>query len=168
MIYNESSINIQMNDEDDLDRDVDNIIFQIKNQGKILKDVEKEKPDLQKEDLEKFVIDNAASVVSDSIDMIQSLKADVMAGGDSRMIEATAELVKAVTGAIESLSKLKLADDKLKSQKELKQMDINSKTTEAITGGQSGLFISREDLIKQLLNRDEPKDNTKEPPSIDV
>lgn len=155
-----------MNEEDELDRDVDNIIFQIKNQGKMLKNVEKERPELQKEDLEKFVIDNAAAVVSDSIEMIQSLKMDVVAGGDSRMVEATAELVKAVTGAIESLSKLKLSDDKIKSQKELKQMDINAKTTENLTGGQSGLFISREDLLKQLLHKEEPKDET--PPAIDV
>jgi hypothetical protein len=140
-------------EEDELDRDVDNIIFQIKNQGKVLKNVEKERPELKKEDLEKFIIDNAASVVADSIEMVQGLKMDVLAGGDAKMVEATAELVKAVTGAIDALSKLKLSDDKLKGQKELKQMDIDSKSPDALTGGQSGLFISREDLIKNLLNR---------------
>ena len=71
------------NTEDELDRDVDNIIFQIKNQGKNLKTVQRDRPELQKEDLERFVIDNASTVVMDSIEMVQSLKMDVMAGGDS-------------------------------------------------------------------------------------
>lgn len=146
-----------MDYDEEIDRDVDNIISQIKNQGKTLKNVEKERPELKKEDLEKFIIDNAASVVADSIEMVQGLKLDVLAGGDAKMVEATAELVKAVTGALDALSKLKLSDDKLKGQKELKQMDIDSKGAEALTGGQSGLFISREDLIKNILNRkDEP------------
>jgi len=152
-----SSLNTRMDYDEEIDRDVDNIISQIKNQGKTLKNVEKERPELKKEDLEKFIIDNAASVVADSIEMVQGLKLDVLAGGDAKMVEATAELVKAVTGALDALSKLKLSDDKLKGQKELKQMDIDSKGAEALTGGQSGLFISREDLIKNILNRkDEP------------
>jgi hypothetical protein len=144
-----------MDYEDDLDHDVDSIIAQIKNQGKTIKNVEKERPELKKEDLEKFVIDNAASVVVDSIEMIQSLKMDVMAGGDSKMVEATAELVKAVTGAIDALSKLKLNDDKLRGQKELKQMDIDSKNTETPLGLQGGVFLSREEIIKNLFKKDD-------------
>jgi uncharacterized protein Yka (UPF0111/DUF47 family) len=152
--------------EDELDRDVDSIIFQIKNQGKSIKNIEKERPELKKEDLEKFIIDNAASVVADSIEMVQGLKTDVLAGGDAKMVEATAELVKAVTGALDALSKLKLSDDKLKGQKELKQMEIDSKISDSPLNGKSGLFISREDLIKNLLNKtEEVVDNN---PPIDV
>jgi hypothetical protein len=152
-------------EEEELDRDVDSIIFQIKNQGKTLKNVEKERPELKKEDLEKFIIDNAACVVADSIEMVQGLKLDVLAGGDAKMVEATAELVKAVTGALDALSKLKLSDDKLKGQRELKQMDIDSKNVDSITGGQSGLFISREDLIKNILNK---KDDEVSGPLVDI
>lgn len=145
-------------DEDgDLGQDVNNIISQIKNQGKTIKNIERDRPELQKEDLERFIIDNAASVVADSIEMVQGLKQDVLASGDSKLVEATAELVKAVTGAIDALSKLKLSDDKLKGQKELKQMDIDSKNIgDNDPVGQSGLFISREDLLKHLLSRPAP------------
>lgn len=156
-----------MEDDEDLDRDVDSIIAQIKNQGKSIKNVEKARPELNKEDLEKFIIDNAASVVADSIEMIQSLKLDVMAGGDSRMVESTAELVKAVTGAIDALSKLKLSDDKIKAQKEIKKMDIDAKGEAQLLGNQAGVFLSREEIIRNLFNRvEEPK--VKEPPAIDV
>lgn len=144
-----------MDHEDQLDNDVDSIIFQIKNQGKSLKTVEKNRPELTKEDLEKFVIDNASTVVLDSIEMVQSLKTDIMAGGDSKMVEAVSELVKATTAAIESLSKLKLSEDKIRSQKELKRMEIDSKV-EAIETSNTGIFISREELIKNLMSRKDP------------
>lgn len=157
LIIRMSRVNIPMDyDDAEIDRDVDSIISQIKNQGKTLRNVEKERPDLKKEDLEKFIIDNAASVVSDSIEMIQSLKMDVMAGGDAKMVESTAELVKAVTGALDALSKLKLAEDKLKGQKEIKQMDINAKSADVqLLGSQAGVFISREDVIKHLFSKEE-------------
>jgi uncharacterized protein (DUF342 family) len=155
-----------MNYEEELDRDVDSIIAQIKNQGKSLKNVEKEKPELKKEDLEKFVIENASSVVLDSIEMIQSLKTDILAGADPKMVESISELVKATTAAIESLSRLKLSEDRIKSQKDLKQMDIDSKSLEA-SQSNSGLFISREELIKNLFLKKEEKLETS-PPTIDV
>lgn len=154
-------------DEDEIDRDVDDIIFQIRNQGKSLKNVEKEKPELTKEDLEKFVIDNASSVVMDSIEMVQSLKMDVIAGADSKMVEAVSELVKATTAAIDSLSKLKLSDDKIKSQKEIKQMDIDAKSSIIADQSSSGFFISREELLKNLLGPREVPKVEQEPP-IDV
>lgn len=139
--------------EDDdlvLDKTVDDIINQIKNQSQSIKKVEKEKKELTKEDLEKFVIENASTVVNDSIEMIQGVKEILLTcPADAKLIESTAELVKAVTGAIDSLSKLKLSDDKIKSQKELKQMDIEAKNGD-IPSGSVGLLISREDLFKEL------------------
>lgn len=150
-----------MDYEDEIEQDVDSIIAQIKNQGKSLKKAEREKTELRKEDLEKFIIDNAASVVSDSIDMIQSIKGDVLAGADSKTIEAAAELVKAVTGAIDSLSKLKLSDDKLIGQKELKKMEIDAKV-ENLQNNQQGLFISREEIFKRLFDEKKLENKTEE------
>lgn len=141
------------NCDDDLDRDVDSIIFQIKNQGKSLKTVEKEKPELKKEDIEAFVLENASSIVLDSIEMVQSLKQDVMAGGDSKMVEAISELVKATTAALDSLSKLKMADDKLKGQKELKQMDIDAKVIGAETTEGGGIFLSQQEVMNHLFGK---------------
>lgn len=153
-----------MNDDEELDIEVDNIINQIKNQSKSLKNVSKERPELKKEDLEAFILANASTIVLDSVEMIQSLKMDVMAGGDAKMVESAAELVKATTAAVDSLARMKMSDDKIKSQKELKKMDIDSKSPEVI-GNTSGLFISREDLLKHLLGN---KKKNVEEPTIDV
>jgi len=163
-----SRVNILMsNCDEDLDRDVDSIIFQIKNQGKSLKNVEKEKPELKKEDIERFILENASAVVLDSVEMVQSLKQDVMAGGDSKMVESISELVKATTGALETLSRMKMADDKLKGQKELKQMDIDAKINIDAPQDSPGIFLSREELLKHLfVKKDEKK--IEDNPAIDV
>lgn len=142
-----------MNEDEELDIEVDNIINQIKNQGKSLKNVEKERPELKKEDLEEFIIKNASTIVLDSVEMIQDLKLDVSAGADSRMVEAVSELVKATTAAIDSLSKLKLAEDKIKSQKELKKMDIESKSVEGLPAPNGGIFLSQQEVMNHLFGK---------------
>ena len=153
-----------MNEDEELDIEVDNIINQIKNKGNSIKRLEREKPELRKEDLETFVLANASAIVLDSVEMIQTLKMDVMAGADAKMVESVSELVKATTAALDSLSRLKLADDKIKSQKELKRMDIDSKSPEVL-GNAPGLFISREEAFRLFL--DSNKKNIQEP-TIDV
>lgn len=144
--------------DDHLDDIADNIIAQIKNQGKTLKKVEKEYQELKKEDLEKFVIDNASMVIQDSVEMVQALKDDVVSGGDAKTIEAVSELVKAVTGAIDSLAKLKLSDDKIKSQKEIKLLDIEAKKAESNEQSTKGITFSREEILNRLLTiKETPK-----------
>jgi hypothetical protein len=90
-----------------------------------------------------------------------------MAGGDSKMVESISELVKATTGALETLSKLKMADDKLKGQKELKQMDIDAKMNIDAPQDSPGIFLSREELLKHLFVKKDEKKIENAPP-IDV
>lgn len=154
--------------QDDLDQDVDNIIAQLKNQTKKINTIEKEKPQLSKDDIEKFIIDNATDVVTDCVDMIQSIKTDIQAESDPKLIESAATLVTAFTSAIDALSKLKLSDDKIKSQKEIKQMDIAAKLenkSNDVQNNSAGVFLSREEIIKGLLNY---KEQSEDQPPIDV
>jgi hypothetical protein len=153
--------------ENEIDKDVDSIISQLKDRNKSMKKAAREMTTLNKEDIEKFIIDNAAAVVTHSLEMIEDMKDITIAGGESEAIEAMAELVKATTGAIDSLSKLKLADDKIKAQKQLKEMDINSKKIGDSGVGASGIYISREELIKELVKTSSDPEKIEEP-TIDV
>jgi hypothetical protein len=157
-----------MNDyNEDLDRDVEDIISQLKNHNHKTSTIEKDRPDLSKDDIEKFVIDNASSVISNCVDMLQTLSKDVGTGAvDAKMVESIAELAKATTSAIDALSKLKLAEDKLKGQKEIKQMDIDSKNNvmKLMNIGTENL-LSREELLRTKLL---PTDSEKEKAVIDV
>ena len=139
-----------MLDNDNIDDTVDSIINQIKSQGHNLRNVEKKYPTLDKEGLEKFVIDNASIVITDSVEMVQALKNEVLAGADGKTVEAVSELVKAVTGAIDALSKLKLSDDKIKGQREIKQMEIEARQHDPSVNP-NVLTFSREEVLKRMI-----------------
>jgi replicative DNA helicase len=160
-----SRVNINMDhDEDDdfLNAEVDDIISQIKNQSKIVNQLPKEQPNLKKEDLEEFVITNAGKVVNHSLEMVENLKLEVLAGADSKLIESVSELVKATTSAIDALSKLKISEDKIKAQKEITQMNIQAKIIrDEEESNTPKLTFTRNDIIK-LLNQKE------ESPVVDV
>lgn len=144
---------MEYDDDDFLDEEVNDIISQIKNQSKILKKPESTMPELTKEGLEDFVIKNAAKTVQMSVEMMEQLKTEVLAGADSKLVESVSELVKATTSAIDSLSKLKIAEDKNKTQKEITQMNIDAKVTKD-DDERKGVLLSREEIIKVLM---EPK-----------
>ncbi len=149
-------------DDDFLNAEVDDIISQIKNQSKIVNQLPKNKPDLKKEDLEEFVITNAGKVVNHSLEMVENLKLEVLAGADSKLIESVSELVKATTSAIDALSKLKISEDKIKAQKEITQMNIQAKIIrDEEENSTPKLTFTRNDIIK-LLNQKE------ESPVVDV
>jgi len=145
--------------DDKVDNDVDNIISQLKSQTKSFQpSAIKEKVTLEKKDIEEFILNNASSVVTGCVDMLQTLTEEVRDGADARMIESIAELAKAATSAIDALSKLKLSDDKIKGQKEIKQMDLDAKSTENLPNNNgSGIYLNREDLIKHLVSYKESK-----------
>jgi len=143
-------------DDDFLNAEVDDIISQIKNQSKIVNQLPKNKPDLKKEDLEEFVITNAGKVVNHSLEMVENLKLEVLAGADSKLIESVSELVKATTSAIDSLSKLKISEDKIKAQKEITQMNIQAKIIKDEEESDTPkLTFTRNDIIKLLLQKEE-------------
>jgi len=136
------------------DNDVDNIINQLKKQGGILKKVEKnkDKSKLSEEELKGFIIDSAQDVVEGCKDMLCELQDALKCDPSPSMVESYSCLVNAFTGAIDTLSKLKLSDDRIKAQKEIKQMDIDHKNSSAeknlLENTPSGIFLSREDALK--------------------
>jgi hypothetical protein len=144
-------------DDDSLDEEVNDIISQIRNQSRNIDPPEAIVPNLTKEGVEEFVIVNAAKVVTHSLGMVESLKREVVAGADSKLIEAVSELVKATTSAIDALSKLKIADDKIKAQKEITQMNINAKIIKNEEDDTPKLALTRNDILKLLDNREPSK-----------
>ena len=139
----------------EIDAEVNDIISQIKNQSKNLKKVENEKIPLKKEEMEEFILKNAAAIVQDAVELVGELKIEMMAGADSKMLEAYSILVKSATSAIDSLTKLKLSDDKIKSQKELAQMNIDARQSSS-KDQPDGFLLSREEVIAALMNKSTP------------
>ena len=154
--------------EDDIDNEVDDIISQIKNQSKAINKPEVPKEPLEKDKMEDFIIQNAASIVQDAVKMVEDVKSTISATAEPDLINSMSSLLRATTSAIDSLTKLKIAEDKNKNQKEIAQMAIEGKVKEGEE--KKGFLVSREEVVKALMERrkEEPDQNENESVTVDV
>jgi hypothetical protein len=152
--------------EDEIDDEVNDIISQIKNQSKILTTPEVPKEPLEKDKMEDFIIQNAASIVQDAVKMVEDLKSTISATAEPDLINSMSSLLRATTSAIDSLTKLKIAEDKNKNQKEIAQMTIEGKSKESEE--KKGFLVSREEVVKALMERKKEESDQNENDSVTV
>ena len=130
-----------------------------------MKKIEKEYPEISKEEVDEFVRKHASRIVIDTTDTLHDLLDNVKHGVISEKgIESVATLVNAFNSTVEILQKKEIADNKNETQKEVTQMNIDAKQAkEDDASNPQGALMTREDLIKFLKNPDE-----KENPVVDV
>ena len=138
-----------MEKDDELEKIGDSILDQLKTS--LTTKSEPAQVELTPENLEKFVLDKSATLVTQSMDAVDNLKDYIQAGASDREILAFAEVVKASSAALESLNKLLQSKEKIKTTVELKVMDINARKEMNTQDNQTRLMLSREDLMKQLI-----------------
>jgi hypothetical protein len=144
-------------DDEELDNEVNDIISQIKNQSKNIKQAEKEKIPLNKEDISDFIIQNAANIVGTGVEIVEELKREILAGADSKLIESYSELIRACNSGVDILLKFKIAEDKNKNQREIAQMNIDAKITKSEEDESTPkLTFTRNDILKLLEKKEEP------------
>jgi len=133
--------------------EANDIIAQLKEIPKEAKQLatKKDVEPLEKEKVEQFIIDQSAKLIQDSMEMIDNMKEVVFHVPDADNVSSLAELIKASTGAIETLNKLVSQDKKSKTQLQVKKMDIESKKILQDRDQQHQLKISREEVLKQLI-----------------
>jgi len=142
-----------MENDDELEKIGDSILDQL--QSSLTTKQQPQETELTPENLEKFVLDKSATLVSQSMDAVDNLKDYIQAGASDKEIIAFAEVVKASSAALESLNKLLQSKEKIKSSKELKEMDIKARKEMNTVDNQTRLLLSREDLMKQLITDSE-------------
>ena len=144
-------------DDEELDNEVNDIISQIKNQSKNIKQAEKDKIPLNKEDISDFIIQNAANIVGTGVEIVEELKREILAGADSKLIESYSELIRACNSGVDILLKFKIAEDKNKNQREIAQMNIDAKITKSEEDESTPkLTFTRNDILKLLEKKEEP------------
>jgi len=138
----------------DKEPEINSIIDQLKNTSSFIKSAEKEstKYNLDKEDLEQFILNSSGKLISDSLTVIDDMRDFVEAAPDADTISSLAELMKASTTAIDTLNKLLIQDKKSATQKDVKQMDIDSKKELADTAHKAINTLTREEVFKKLLD----------------
>jgi sugar-specific transcriptional regulator TrmB len=140
-------------EDDGDDINIDNIINQLKNKSNSFKQEVRNKVKLEKEDIESYIIDNSSDVVNGCVGMIREIEKEIKIAPDPKLIEATATLINAFSSALDTLSKLELTDKKIKAQKELKEMDINSKSSNKDSEEKPGIMLSRDEILKLMSGK---------------
>lgn len=120
------------------------------------------------EDLEAFILKNSKELVMNGIDAINEIKQTVLMNPQSDEVEALAEIFKGVSTAMNILKDIQITKIKLKSSKEIKQMDIDSKKElEDNESSIKGLRMTRDDVFKMLKESGDIVDTEFTPSSLE-
>ena len=138
----------------ELDEAVNDIISQLKGTANV-SNQRQEEVDLTKDQLEEFIIKSSGKLVTRSLNLVDEVREYVASAPESRDVSSLAELINATVGAVESLNKIHISDERNKTQVKVKQMDIDSKERINITDNKTKILLSREDIMKALIDRDE-------------
>jgi hypothetical protein len=146
---------------DEIDNAVNDILSQIKSHNKATTEVKRVAENIDIDNLEEFIIKKTGSLVSSSIDMVEDVKDYISSAPENRDVASLAELIKASTSALDTLTKLHTAKEQNKNKVQVKQMDIEAKEKLNIIDNQTRVLLSRDEVMKALMSGDE-KDSDKE------
>jgi len=110
-------------------------------------------PSLTDENVGDFVLKKSEELVNQSIETVKELQTLVVGTLDVKTMLAYAELLKAATGAIDTLNSLNIEKKKQAAAKELKQMDIDSRQKAIETkkpNNTVNIIATRDEIIKML------------------
>lgn len=137
--------------------EVENILSQLKNLPSTKKQIE-QTPNLTPDQLEQFVIDKTADLVTKSMEILDEYRDFLTATPGEESAAAMAELINASNGAIETLSKIAVSNKKVNTSIKLKDMDIQARKEIAKDDNVTRLMMSRQDIMKLLKDADKAID----------
>ncbi len=139
--------------DEDVDIVVNDLLSQLKGASVAQKELQKDEFNLDKDELEKFLLNYSGKLIKGTVDYVEEVKQFITSAPDSKDVDALSKLVGASASAIESLNKILLQDKANEAKIQVKQMDIESKKElQQETQKSLGLTINREELLKQLLD----------------
>ena len=141
-----------MSDENS-DQDIKDLVDQLKDttttNNKVCNNVEQ--LSLDPKDVERFVINNSGHLVQQSLEVMDNVKDYIMASGDPDSISALSELIRASSGAIESLNKIVVQNKRAETTLTAKKMDVTAKYAIEDKKNEGALIASREEVFKKIL-----------------
>jgi flavoprotein len=138
----------------EIDDAVDDILSQIKDHKSNTSVIKKVEEDFDADKLEAFILNKTSALVNTSIDMVEDVKDYISSAPENRDVAAIAELIRASTGAIDTLNKLHAAKEGNKSKMEIKQLDVEAKERMNIADNQTKVLLSRDDIMKALIDEE--------------
>jgi hypothetical protein len=155
---------------------VDDILEQLKNSKKECTHISKirdgDEPEINRDDLESFVIRKSASLVQKALDIVDEIRDQATAASDSESLKALADMVKATSSAVDALNKVHIASERNKTAKEISKAQIDARTGMNTQNNQTRLMLSREEVMNRLFGsakeNNEQKNNNKLPETYEV
>jgi len=139
----------------EIDTAVNDILTQIKSHNKDTTEIKKVAEEIDLDNLEEFLVKKTSSLINSSVDMVDDVKEYIASAPENRDVASLAELIKASSSAIDTLSKLHTAKEQNKNRVEIKQMDIESKEKLNIMDNQTKVLMTRDDVMKALTGDDD-------------
>tara|TARA_R110002020_G_scaffold225016_3_gene435017 strand:- start:3222 stop:3668 length:447 start_codon:yes stop_codon:yes gene_type:complete len=140
--------------EEGLDDAVNDIIAQIKGNNKTTHEKRKDVT-IDKENLEEFIMQSSGKLVNKSLELVDNVHDYIASSPENRDVAALAEVIKATAGSIDTLQKLHSSNERNETQKEVKQMDVESKERLNIIDNQTKVLLSREDVMHALVDKND-------------
>lgn len=119
---------------------------------------------LKEEDLQQYVLDKTKALLETSLAAVQDLTPSVVAGSDSREMDALSKLIGSTAQVLESLQKTSLINKKADRDEKLEKMRLEGRKEIAmLTQGPQNvtnnniLVASREEIMKKLFGGDDTK-----------
>lgn len=137
---------------DELNEMVGDLLNQLNDATKKAKELEVEKNPLKKDDLEKFVVEKAGSLVQESLDMLKNVKEYIVSAPESKDVASFSELVAATSSALDTLNKILVSDKKNETIVNVKKMDIEARRDLKQEETSQKALATREEVFKMLLN----------------
>ena len=116
----------------EIDDAVDDILSQIKDHKATTSEIKKVEEVLDPDKLEEFIVNKTSALVNTSIDMVENVKDYISSAPENRDVASLAELIRASTGAIDTLNKLHTSKEGNKVKKEIKQIDVEAKDRKSV------------------------------------
>ena len=115
---------------------------------------------LTSDSVEEYILNKTSNLVDTSIDAIEDIKDYIIQGQNPDEIAALSELISSATKSLEILNKINLQNKKLKSDKDLKTLELENRkqvanmlpTGNSIVNNTVNIVASREEIFKKLLN----------------
>ena len=118
------------------------------------KELNQESNTLNRDNLEKFILEKTGMLVTEGLDTIKELKSIFVSNPNAEEIDSLAQAFKAVSGALSVLKDIQVSNSKINNNKELKEMDIKAKKEmlqNKVDSDTPKLLFTREEIIKSLI-----------------
>ena len=142
----------------EIDEAVNDILSQIKDHNSTTTAVKKVEEELDIDKLEEYLVKKTSALINSSVDMVENVKDYISSAPENRDVASLAELIRASSSAIDTLTKLHTAKETNKSKKEIKELDIEAKERMNIVDNQARVLMSRDDVIKALMGDGDDED----------